>query len=330
MQAIFIIFTIILSVLVALLTHLSYLICRLCALPWHCHIAYKPFGWATLILVLVTILTILYGNKIGRFRHQVKELEFSHTDVPEAFDGYRIVHISDIHLDSWQGHQKQLRKRMEEINALDPDLVCFTGDLVSMSADETAPNKDVLSTLKAKDGIVSVLGNHDYLPYSRNLDKEQRESEIARIIDFERNGLGWKLLLNENVIISKGSDSLMVAGCENQSVGAHSVVTRGDLAKAIAPADKSIFRILLSHDPSQWRKEVVGQTDIPLTLSGHTHAMQFRLFGWTPSKWLYPECDGLYTEGGQSLYVNIGLGGTAPLRIGARPEMTLITLKHKD
>lgn len=329
MTAIFLLFSLFLSIIVATLTNITYLLCRLCALPWHHHIAYRPFGIATILLVCLTIAIIIYGNKIGRFRHQVRELSFAHKDVPAAFDGYRIVHISDIHLDSWNGHSKQLRKRMEEINALCPDLICFTGDLVSMSSSETAPNKESLSLIHASDGIISVLGNHDYLPYARNKNREERDREVAEIIDFERNELGWNLLLNENVILHRGGDSLMVAGCENQSVGAHPVVARGDLAKATALDCKGIFTILLSHDPSQWRKEVIAKTNIPLTLSGHTHAMQFRLFGWTPSKWLYPECDGLYTEGDQSLYVNIGLGGTAPLRIGARPEITLITLKKQ-
>lgn len=329
MTVILILFSLLLSVIIALLTTITYLVCRICALPWHYHIVYRPFGIATIILVCLILAILFYGNKIGRFRHQVRELTFAHKEVPAEFDGYRIVHISDIHLDSWNGHTKQLRKRMEEINALAPDLICFTGDLVSMSSCETAANKDVLSLIHANDGVVSVLGNHDYLPYARNKSREERDREVAEIIDFERNELGWNLLLNENVILHRGSDNLMVAGCENQSVGAHPVVARGDLAKATASDCKGIFTILLSHDPSQWRKEVVGHTDIPLTLSGHTHAMQFRLLGWTPSKWLYPECDGLYTEGDQSLYVNIGLGGTAPLRIGARPEITVITLKKK-
>ena len=183
----------------------------------------------------------------------------------------------------------------------------------------------ILKGIHARDGVVSVLGNHDYLPYARHLSPKERQLEVERIIHTQREQLGWKLLLNDHIIVTRAGESLAILGCENHSVGVHQVVKRGNLAKTMNGTE-GMTRILLTHDPSHWRAEVVGQTDIALTLSGHTHAMQLRILGHTPSSFLFPECDGLYEEGGQWLYVNIGLGGTLPMRIGATPEITLITL----
>jgi hypothetical protein len=178
-----------------------------------------------------------------------------------------------------------------------------------------------------KKAVYAVLGNHDYLPYAR-IGARERNSAVAELVRMQREELGWQVLLNESDVIRRDTDSIAILGCENQSVGAHPVIQRGDLRKTVQGVD-SMFSVLLTHDPSQWRKEVLTETDIPLTLCGHTHAMQLRLFGFTPSKWIYPECDGLYSEGEQYLYVNIGLGGTMPWRIGATPEITLITLKRR-
>jgi hypothetical protein len=205
-----------------------------------------------------------------------------------------------------------------------------------MSPDELKPFVPILKQLRTnssllrgdnKKAVYAVLGNHDYMPYSR-IGLRERNAAVAKLVRMEREELGWAMLLNESEIIYRGSDSIAILGCENQSVGAHPVIQRGNLQKTLSGVN-STFSILLTHDPSQWRKEVVPETDIPLTLSGHTHAMQLRILGFTPSKWIYPECDGLYTEGQQHLYVNIGLGGTLPWRIGAAPEVTLITLKSK-
>lgn len=323
----FIVFALVLCIIIAIIPHALFLLGTLISLPFHYHLPYRPFGCTAVVLVVGCFLLLLYGNQIGRFQHEVKRISFYNASIPDSFNGYKIVQISDLHLDSWTHNPKQLKKRIAEINALNPDLICFTGDLISLSSKEIEPHVDILRGLKAKDGIISVLGNHDYVPYSPISD-EEREQEIAHIIHYERELLGWNLLLNERTTISRGSDSILFVGCENQSVGAHSTICRGDLSKAIGNPSH-LFSILLTHDPSQWRKEVVGKTAIPLTLSGHTHAMQFRIFGWTPSRWLFPECEGLYTEGNQSLYVNIGLGGTAPFRLGAKPEITEITLSNK-
>ena len=317
---------IIIGVLLALLPHIAYLLAKVVGLVTHLRISYRPFGLAALLLVAVWVVTAIYGNICGRFRHEVKQVEMSFSNLPSAFDGLRIVHISDLHLDGWEGHGKELQQRVEEINALHPDIICFTGDLISLSPEELKPFVPILRQLQAKETVYSVLGNHDYMPYTRFASDRMREAAVCELVRMQREELGWKVLLNESEVIRRGEDSIAILGCENQSVGAHPVIQRGDLRKTTQGVD-SMFCILLTHDPSQWRKEVLPKSDIPLTLSGHTHAMQLRLMGFTPSKWIYPECDGLYTEGRQHLYVNIGLGGTLPWRIGATPEITLITLK---
>ena len=328
---------VIISVLLALLPHIIYILAKLVGLAIHLRISYRPFGYAALVLVAVWILTAIYGNVYGRFRHEVKQVNLTFSNLPASFDGLRIVHISDLHLDGWVGHEKELQKRIDEINALQPDIICFTGDLVSLSPKELKPFVPILRQLHTNSSLLrgdkrgavySVLGNHDYFPYAR-IGNRERNAAVAELVRMEREELGWKVLLNESDIIRRGNDSIAILGCENQSVGAHPVIQRGDLRKAVQSVSDERFSLLLTHDPSQWRKEVVPETDIPLTLSGHTHAMQLRILGLTPSKWIYPECDGLYTEGNQHLYVNIGLGGTLPWRIGATPEITLITLKTR-
>jgi len=331
---------VIISMLLALLPHIIYVLAKLVGIVAHLRISYRPFGMAALMLVVAWIVIAIYGNVYGRFRHEVKQVQLSFESLPTSFDGIRVVHISDLHLDGWTGHEKELQQRIEEINALNPDIICFTGDLVSLSPNELKPFVPILRQLRTnsslprgdkKEAIYAVLGNHDYFPYAR-IGIRDKEKAVAELVRMEREELGWTVLLNESDIIRRDSDSIAILGCENQSVGAHPVIQRGDLHKTIqslAPESLSTFSILLTHDPSQWRKEVLPETDIPLTLSGHTHAMQLRILGFTPSKWIYPECDGLYTEGEQHLYVNIGLGGTLPWRIGATPEISLITLKRK-
>ena len=328
---------VIISVLLALLPHIIYILAKLVGLTIHLRISYRPFGYAALVLVAVWILTAIYGNVYGRFRHEVKQVNLTFSNLPASFDGLRIVHISDLHLDGWVGHEKELQKRIDEINVLQPDIICFTGDLVSLSPKELKPFIPILRQLHTNSSLLqgdkmgtvyAVLGNHDYFPYAR-IGNRERNAAVTELVRMEREELGWKVLLNESDIIRRGNDSIAILGCENQSVGAHPVIQRGDLRKAVKSVSDERFSLLLTHDPSQWRKEVVPETDIPLTLSGHTHAMQLRILGFTPSKWIYPECDGLYTEGNQHLYVNIGLGGTLPWRIGATPEITLITLKRR-
>jgi predicted MPP superfamily phosphohydrolase len=282
----------------------------------------RAFLWGLLSLLLPPG-AILYGSLIERNTFRVKKIELAYENLPEGFRDYRIVHISDIHARSFSKREKSLQRAVDKINALDPDMIAFTGDLITMTPDELDPISAVLSSMKARDGVFSVLGNHDYCMYS-DMSQTEKQKCLEDLIIKERE-IGWDLILNEHRIIRKGKDSIAVIGVENTSPSRH-FPSRGDLNKA-SEGTEGMFRLLLSHDPMHWEAEIIGK-DYPLTLSGHTHAMQVSIFGWSPSSLIFKQHKGLYTEGNQSIYVNKGLGETIfPARIGAIPEITLITLK---
>ena len=278
----------------------------------------KAFRWGLLSL-LVPPVVIAYGSVVDRNRFEIKEVSLEYPDLPESFDGYRIIHISDLHARSYAKRTARLERAAQIINGLDADLIAFTGDLISLVPDEIDPIAASLSTLKAKDGVVSVLGNHDYGTYA-----DTSGVLVDDLIAKERE-MGWELLLNEHKVLHRGADSIVVIGVENTSVS-HFFPSNGDLTKASEGTDGA-FRIVLTHDPMHWESEILGQ-DYALTLSGHTHAMQLSIFGWSPSSLMFKHSDGLYTEDSQHLYINVGLGETLfPARIGARPEITVITLE---
>lgn len=278
----------------------------------------KAFRWGLLSL-LVPPVVIAYGSVVDRNRFEIKEVSLEYPDLPESFDGYRIIHISDLHARSYAKRTARLERAAQIINGLDADLIAFTGDLISLVPDEIDPVASSLSTLKAKDGVVSVLGNHDYGTYA-----DTSGVLVDDLIAKERE-MGWELLLNEHKVLHRGADSIVVIGVENTSVS-HFFPSNGDLTKASEGTDGA-FRIVLTHDPMHWESEILGQ-DYALTLSGHTHAMQLSIFGWSPSSLMFKHSDGLYTEDSQHLYINVGLGETLfPARIGARPEITVITLE---
>ncbi len=282
----------------------------------------KAFAWGLLSL-LIPPLAISYGALIERNCFRIKEVSIFFENLPETFDGYRIVHISDIHARSFIGREKNLAKAIDKINRLNPDIAAFTGDLITLAPDELDSLAPILGRIKA--GTFSVLGNHDYSIYS-NVSEDARQAHLEDLITREE-ALGWELLLDEHRIISKGTDSIAVIGVQNTSPSRH-FPSKGDLKKA-SEGTEGMFRIVLSHDPMHWENEILGQ-DYPLTLSGHTHAMQLSLLGWSPSSLLFDQYRGLYTRDGQSLYVNPGLGETIfPARIGVRPEITVITLNRR-
>ena len=183
----------VLSAFLALLPHLVFLFVKAISFFLHFRVAYKPYGYVAVGLVCLFLMTVLYGNLYGRFLYEVKTLNYQHDAVPQSFRGYRIVQISDLHLDGWKGHEAELQARVEKVNALEADLICFTGDLVSVSPEELRPFIPILRQLKAKDGIVSILGNHDYLPYSRIGHNKQRVEAVQEIIRQEKEALGWQL-----------------------------------------------------------------------------------------------------------------------------------------
>lgn len=293
------------------------LVGRLAALV---HIPTAPFTVIGAGLAGIILVTLLYGCFVELYQYDVRKVEFASPNLPQTFDGYKIVHISDIHSGSWNPNGKQMKRMVELVNSQNADVVCFTGDLVTNNHSEIDPFFDLLRQIRATDGVFSVLGNHDYSFLMSSRDT------LQRLIEKEQN-LGWRLLLNENENITRGNDSIAIIGVEN--VGRPPFPHVGDLPKA-CQGTEGMFRILLSHDPTHWREEVLPNTDIPLTLSGHTHAGQLDLPFLSLSRSMYPEYRGLYTEGEQSLYVNAGLGFTFfPIRIAARPEITVIQLVAK-
>ena len=279
----------------------------------------KAFAWGLLSLAIPP-LAIGYGALIERNCFRIKEVSISFENLPEGFDGYRIVHISDIHARSFAGRERHLARAIDKINGLNPDSAVFTGDLITLSPEELDSRAPILGRIQAK--TFSVLGNHDYSIYS-NSSAQARQAHLEDLISREK-ALGWDLLLDEHRIISKDADSIAVIGVQNTSPSRH-FPSKGDLKKA-SKGTNGMFRIVLSHDPMHWENEILGQ-DYPLTLSGHTHAMQLSLLGWSPSRLIFDQHRGLYTRNGQSIYVNPGLGETIfPARIGVRPEITVITL----
>ncbi|MCR5841947.1 MAG: metallophosphoesterase [Bacteroidales bacterium] len=308
-----------LLVLNAVVAGLLALLCKLAF--WRC------FRWGLLALAVPPLL-LVYGILVERNLYRVNEVEIVSETLPAAFDGYTLVQLSDIHARSFRLRPKSMERAVARVNAQQADLIVFTGDLVTIGPDELEPVRGALAGLHAPDGVLSVLGNHDYCPYLRVSDAPRLNREAMELVEKGERAMGWHLLLNENVKIARGSDTLAVLGVENVSTS-RAFPSTGDLARAME-GTQDCWRILLSHDPTHWEKEVVGKEDIPLTLSGHTHAAQVSFFGlWTPSSLLYPHNRGLYKEQGQYLYVNIGLGETIfPARIGAVPEITRITLRR--
>ncbi|MBQ5996664.1 MAG: metallophosphoesterase [Bacteroidales bacterium] len=287
--------------------------------------SFKRIWLCGLWSLLLPVLLLAYGSLLERNVFRVKQVTLSFDQLPAAFDGYRMVQVSDLHARSFMHRTRAMRRAVDKVNGLQADLIVFTGDLVTLTPDELEPIAGDLSRLHAPDGVLSILGNHDYCTYRRP-SEERTTGGLRELIAAERS-LGWTMLLNENRLISRAGDTLAVIGVENISGSRHFPST-GDLAKAQSGTD-GFFRILLSHDPSHWDREA-REKGIPLMLSGHTHSAQFSLFGLSPSRLLFKQYRGLYEQQGQYLYVNVGLGETIfPARIGATPEITLITLKKK-
>lgn len=279
-----------------------------------------------LAIALFTMAYLVFGATEGKQHFQVKEVTIESEALPRGFDGYRIVQLSDIHTGSWGNDTAPMLKAVNIINRLQPDLIVFTGDLVNNLASELDAFIPVFSQLKAKHGVYSVLGNHDYSTYIKWDTPQQQEAQLDSL-KAKQARMGWTLLNNRHVKLHQQNDSIALIGVENS--GRPPFPDHARLSEAMT-GTAGMFQILLSHDPSHWRREVLPKTDIQLMLAGHTHAMQTRIFGFTPAQFVYPENDGLYQEGEQMLYVNIGLGHLLyPMRLGAWPEITLLTLKSK-
>ena len=283
-------------------------------------------SYIALAIALFSGAIILFGATEGKQHFEIKKVNIKSKDIPQAFDGYRIVQIADIHTGSWGTDTLPMQRAVNLINSLHPDLIVFTGDLVNNLASELDAFIPIFSRLKAKHGVYSVLGNHDYSTYIKWEHPDQQEAELDSL-KAKQAQMGWELLNNRHVKLYQQEDSIALIGVENS--GRSPFPDHARLNEA-STGTEGMFKILLSHDPSHWRREVLPKTDIQLMLAGHTHNMQTSLFGLSPAAFAYPEHSGLYEENGQMLYVNIGLGHLLyPMRLGAWPEITVLTL-HKE
>ncbi|WP_405202897.1 metallophosphoesterase [Dokdonia sp. LLG6352-1] len=281
-------------------------------------------------LAAIPFASILYGVIKGRYNFKVLKYTLSFDDLPEAFDGYKITQISDVHSGSFDNAEK-LDYAIDLINEQASDAILFTGDMVNNEAAEMEPWKETFARLKARDGKFSVLGNHDYGDYIDWPTQEAKIANLDRLKEIQKE-MEFKLLLNEHHYIEKDGQRLAIVGVENWGEGGFKKA--GDLNKAISGLAQDDFKILMSHDPSHWEYEVKDHPEhFHLTLSGHTHGMQFGIeipgwFKWSPVKWRYKYWAGIYEDAKQYINVNRGFGYLAfPGRVGIWPEITVIELK---
>ncbi len=292
---------------------------------------FKGLLLAGALFALLAFSWIAYGMVYGRYHFKVETVNLWFDDLPPAFEGYRVVHFSDTHLGSFP-RKAPVERGIGLINDLSPHLVVFTGDLINNNVQEATAFIPLFSTIEAPDGVFSVLGNHDLGDYRAwsTIDAQIPDRDE---LDLLHRRMGFHLLRNASHALVRRSDTIYLLGVDHW--GRPPFAQYGDLQESLSLVNEDVFKILLSHDPSHWREEVVSDTRVQLTLSGHTHAMQLGLitswFRWSPSSWLYPEWSGLYAEGDQKLYVNQGFGFvTFPGRMGVRPEITLFVLNKTE
>ena len=281
-------------------------------------------------LAAIPFFSVIYGMARGKYNYQVIEHALFFDDLPAAFDGFKITHISDIHSGSFDDAEK-ISAGIDLINEQASDVILFTGDIVNNTADEMEPWIPYFKKLEAKEGKYSVLGNHDYGEYARWKSSEEKEANFKAIKEIHPK-IGFNLLLNESVYLEKGADKIALIGVENWGTRFKKA---GDLKLASSKIAKEDFKILMSHDPSHWNTEVKVDThNYHLTLSGHTHGMQFGIeipgIKWSPVQYVYEQWAGIYSAFGRYINVNRGFGFLAfPGRVGIWPEITVITLKNR-
>ena len=275
---------------------------------------------------------LLYGMYKGKYNYKVLKYELSFDDLPDAFDGYQITQISDIHSGSFDNREK-VAYGIDLINEQKSDVILFTGDMVNNKTEEMQPWSDLFATLEAKDGVYSILGNHDYGDYVSWESDEAKARNLEELKALQAN-MGFDLLLDSHRYLERDGEKIALLGVENWGRGRFKKA--GDLERAKKEIQKEDFKILMSHDPSHWEDVVVNDDyHFHLTLSGHTHGMQFGIeipgfIKWSPVKWRYKYWAGIYKELGQYINVNRGFGFLGyPGRFGIWPEITVITLKKK-
>ena len=285
-------------------------------------------SWIGLGLGGTLLGTLLIGFR-NKYNYHVKNISLAFANLPANFKGLTIVHISDIHSGSLENHSA-VAAGVDLINKQKPDMVLFTGDLVNNKADEMDVLQSIFATIQAPLGVYSTLGNHDYGDYVAWPSTEAKAANLESLKKVHAK-MGWRLLMNEHVVLEKGNDKIAVLGIENW--GAKGRFPKYGRMQDAYPGTENIpFKILMSHDPSHWDAQVrTDYPDISLMVSGHTHGMQFGLenpfFKWSPVQWMYRQWAGLYEEGNQKLYVNRGFGFIGyPGRVGIMPEITVIKL----
>ena len=289
----------------------------------------KFLNYMALGMAALPFISFLYGMVKGAFNYQIHKIKVVLPNLPEAFNGLKIIQISDIHAGSFISNAP-LEEAVKIILQQNADVIFFTGDLVNDRAREINPFMEVLSKVKAPMGVFSTLGNHDYGDYVIWGNAEIKEKNLQELKAAHAQ-LGWKLMMNEHVALKRGDAEIALIGIENWG-GNLSFPKYGDMKSAYAGAEKYPVKLLLSHDPSHWGMEVKKEfRDIDITFSGHTHGFQFGVeipgFKWSPSQYVYKQWAGLYSEGNQHLYVNRGLGFLGyPGRVGISPEITVMEL----
>ena len=281
-------------------------------------------------IAAIPLASIIYGMYKGKYNYKVLKYTLSFEDLPEAFDGYKITQISDIHSGSFENIDK-INYAVDLINEQQSDVILFTGDMVNNKAEELLPYMNVFGRLKAKDGLFSILGNHDYGDYVTWETEDAKQQNLAYLKALQKQ-IGFDVLLNESRFLEKNGERIALVGVENWGIGGFKKA--GDLQLAASGIKNDDFKILMSHDPTHWEKVVIKDANhYHLTLSGHTHGMQFGIeipgwFKWSPIKWRYKYWVGIYSEMGQYINVNRGFGYLAfPGRVGIWPEITVIELK---
>ena len=278
-------------------------------------------NYVGVVLSLGALYILIYGSTVGVGELRVRRVTLAFDNLPAAFDGYRIVQFSDAHVGSMTNETMQ--RMVSAINRLKPDAVAFTGDLQNMQPHETDRCAPLLGSIKAHDGVFSVLGNHDYSMYVAAGEARKRSNEA--LLQSRERSFGWQLLMNESRVVRRGADSIVIAGAEND--GRPPFPSRADMKKTLSGVTGGAFVIMLQHDPSSWRRTVLPQTRAMLTLSGHTHGGQLSLFGFRPTQLTGSEDCGVYRERGRVLNVSTGVGGFIPFRFGMPPEVVEITLR---
>lgn len=302
-------------------------LCSLVGLGW-CRLRHSRKNWGNLVgffLALLSVYMVLYGSFVGPRHVEVRRQTITFEHLPKAFDGYRIVLFSDAHVGTFtQCMPEVMREAVDSINAQQADAIVFAGDLVNQEPSELYPVQDLLRSLKARDGVFSVLGNHDYSDYI-DADPIIKAANDKEMVSRQRQ-YGWQLLQNSHQKVTRGADCIVFAGVEYERK--KSEEQQPDIERTLADVDSGAFVIMVNHSPRTWRKRLLADERIALTLSGHTHGGQLELFGLRPSQWNHKEDFGLYTDGESRLFVTSGIGGVVPFRLGVAPEIVVITLRR--